>query len=88
MERIRVFLVDDYPLAREGIRQLLEIDDRILVVGEAESAEDALDMVRATSPQVVLMDINLPGVDGIEATRRLMAQDSNLKVVMLTSLWG
>ena len=85
METIRVCLVDDHPVVREGIRRLLERDERIQVVGEAASAEDALTSVEETSPRVVLMDIRMPGVDGIVASRRLTANDPTLRVVILSS---
>ena len=85
MERIRVCLVDDHPVVREGTRRLLERDERILVVGEAQNAEDAFAQVEETSPQVVLMDIRMPGVDGIVASRRLTAKDPNVRVVILSS---
>ena len=85
MGKIRVFLVDDHPLVREGIRRLLEKDQRVQVVGEAGCAEDAIRWVRVTSPKVVLMDVRLPGDDGIEATRQLTANDPDLKVVIVSS---
>lgn len=85
MERIRVCLVDDHPVVREGIRRLLERDERIQVVGEAATAEDAVAQVEETSPQVVLMDIRMPGVDGIVASRRLTAKDPDLRIVILSS---
>ena len=83
--KVRVFLVDDHPVVREGIRRLLELDERLQVVGEAENAEDALGQVALTSPTVVLMDIKLPGMDGIEATQRLTSQNPDLRVVILSS---
>ena len=85
MDKVRVFLVDDHPVVREGIRRLLDLDERVQVVGEADNAEEALGQVASTSAKVVLMDIKLPGMDGIEATERLMAQDPNLRVVILSS---
>ena len=85
MGKVRVFLVDDHPLVREGIRRLLEKDQRVQVVGEAGSAEDAISSVKLTSPKVVLMDVRLPGDDGIEATRQLTANDPDLKVVIVSS---
>ena len=85
MSKIPVFLVDDHPLVREGIRRLIELDERILVVGEADSGEEAVDGVMATSAKVVLMDVKLPGINGVEATRRLTTQDPHLRVVILSS---
>ena len=85
MEKVRVFLVDDHLIVREGIKKLLELDERIQVVGESDNAEDALSRSEMASAQVVLMDIRLPGMDGIEATRQLMARDRELKVVILSS---
>ena len=85
MGKVRVFLVDDHPVVREGIRRLLEQDDRILVVGEAGNAEDALERVVPNSTRVVLMDVILPGCDGIDATRRLISLDPDLRVVILSS---
>ncbi|MFA7542469.1 MAG: response regulator, partial [Lysobacterales bacterium] len=70
---IRVLLVDDHSLVREGCRRVLENAGGIEVVGQAGSAEDALAMIRAAPPDVVLMDINLPGISGLQATERLAA---------------
>ena len=85
MCKVPVFLVDDHPVVREGIRRLLEMDERVQVVGEAANAAEALDLVASTSAKVVLMDVRLPGMDGIEATRRLKALDPELRVIILVS---
>jgi len=85
MEKIRVCLVDDHPVVREGIRRLLERDERILVVAEAANAEEALAQVPETAARVVLMDIIMPGVNGIETSRRLTAKEPGLRVVILSS---
>ena len=85
MSNVTVYIVDDYPLVREGIRRLLEVDARISVVGEADSGEIALEGVTTTSPKVVLMDVNLPGINGIETTRLLTSRHPELRVLMLSS---
>ena len=85
MDPISVYLVDDHPILREGLRRLLEQDDGVQVVGEAGSGEDAVGGVLQTSPQVVLIDIKLPGINGVETTRRLLVQDPQVRVVILSS---
>ncbi len=85
MTKIRVGLVDDHALVRLGLRTLIDDQEDMEVVGEADSTAAALQMVGSAHPQVVLMDIRLPGDSGLEATRQLAAQYSDTKVVMLTS---
>jgi len=83
--KIRVGLVDDHALLRLGLRTLIDDQADMEVVGEADSTAAALRMVDSTHPQVVLMDIRLPGDSGLEATRQLTARYPETKVVMLTS---
>jgi DNA-binding NarL/FixJ family response regulator len=90
MERsvtIRVLLVDDQPLLRTGFRMILEAEADIAVVGEAGDGQQALDQVRALQPDVVLMDIRMPRMDGVEATRRIAGpgRDGPAKVLVLTT---
>lgn len=85
MTRIRVGLVDDHALLRLGLRTLIDDQQDMEVVGEADSASAALQMAARNNPQVVLMDIRLPGDSGLEATRQLTDQYPDVKVVMLTS---
>lgn len=84
MSRMRVLLVDDQILFRKGLRALLASEDDMEVVSEAANGREALDKVKAFRPDVVLMDINMPVCDGIEATRLLKAEHPEIKVVILT----
>ncbi len=81
MSRIRILIVDDQPLMRAGFRSVLEATGQMEVVGEASSGEEALEQARRRDPDVVLMDVRMPGMDGIEATRRMPRQ----KVLILTT---
>jgi two-component system, NarL family, response regulator LiaR len=82
---IRVLVVDDHAIVRKGLRALLtEIDD-IEVVGEASDGQQAIEQAAATQPDVVLMDIVMPNVDGIEATRQITQRDPQARVLALTS---
>ena len=78
---IKVFLVDDHELVRTGIRRILEEAGDIKVVGEAPSGDEALKIIRNAEPQVVLMDVNMPGMGGIEATRSLVRLLPKVKVI-------
>jgi len=81
---IRVLLVDDHALVRTGIRRVLEDEPDIVVVGEASTGEEALALLDETRPQVVVMDVSMPGMGGLEATHRLLRRDPDLRVVVVT----
>jgi two-component system, NarL family, response regulator DevR len=83
--KIRVGLVDDHALLRLGLRTLIDDEADMEVVGEADSTASALQMVERDRPQVILMDIRLPGDSGLEATRQITARFPQARVVMLTS---
>jgi DNA-binding NarL/FixJ family response regulator len=82
---IRVLIVDDQALVRAGFHAILDGKDDIEVVAEAAEGQQALTLARDLHPDVVLMDIRMPGLDGIEATRRLLSHDNAPKVLMLTT---
>jgi DNA-binding NarL/FixJ family response regulator len=82
---IRVVLADDQPLVRAGLRMLIEQTPGIDVAGEAGTGAGAVQLVRDTGPDVVLMDIRMPGMDGIEATRLITAGDGRARVLVLTT---
>lgn len=82
---VQVFLVEDHQMTRVGLKMLLEREEGILVVGEASDGETAVVQIEATAPEVVLMDIGLPEIDGIEATQKVKAKLPQIRVIMLTS---
>jgi DNA-binding NarL/FixJ family response regulator len=82
---IRVLLVDDQELLRLGFRMILETTDGIEVVGEASDGAQAVELAAGCQPEVVLMDVRMPVMDGIEATRRILANDATVRVLVLTT---
>ena len=81
----RVFLVDDQALVRGGFRMLIEAEDDLEVVGEAGDGQEALNRLRTVSADVVLMDVRMPVLDGVETTRRLLADGNPARVLVLTT---
>lgn len=85
-QAIRLFIADDHALFREGIRALLSATSDIDCVGEAATGEDAVQQIGATQLDVVLMDINMSGMNGIEATRRILREHPSVGIIMVTML--
>ena len=81
---IKVMVVDDHELVRTGISRILNDAPGVRVVGEAASGEEALDVVREKAPDVLLMDVSMPGIGGLEATRKLVQYDPKLKVIVVS----
>ena len=81
----RVFLLDDHEVVRRGLRELLEAEDDLVVVGEAGTAEEAYGRIPATSPNVAVLDVRLPDGDGVEVCRDVRSIDPDIAVIMLTS---
>ena len=86
MSAIKVLIVDDHNLVREGLKAVFEQGDEVEIVGEAGSGEEALEMVGKVEPDVILMDISMPGMNGIQATKLIRERYPGSKIVMLTML--
>lgn len=86
MTNIKLMIADDHKLFREGIKALLAITDDIEIIGEAEDGETALKQVRELEPDVLLMDINMPGLNGIRVTEQIMEKYPQTRIIMLTML--
>lgn len=83
-KKIQVIIVDDHPLVREGLRKILEMEEDINVIDEAGDGQGAINMARLLKPDVILMDINMPGTNGIEATRVIKREMPRVGVIALT----
>ena len=83
-ERIRVLIADDHPLFRGGLRSLLESVADMEVVGEATAGEEAVELAHSSRPDVVVMDLNMPGLNGIEATLRILETTDDVHVLVMT----
>lgn len=84
MNKIKILLADDHALFREGLRSLLEDQEDIEIVGEAEDGLEAIRLAAQLQPDLILMDINMPVIDGVEATHRVLRQNGMIRIVILT----
>ena len=84
MEPLRILIADDHPLFRHGIREFLNLSPDIQVVGEAMSGEEAMNQAEALDPDLILMDVNMPGVNGVEATRRILHTSPHIRILIVT----
>lgn len=84
MKKINVMIADDHSLIREGLKQLLEFDGTIKVVGEASNGKECLEKIYVCNPDVLLLDINMPEMNGIEVLKKMKAENSQIKVLILT----
>ncbi len=83
--KIRMMIVDDHPLFRAGLRRVLELEEDLNIAGEVSNGTDALEKARKIKPQVILMDVNLPGMNGLQVTRELTASHTDCAVIILTA---
>ena len=83
-EPLRVLIADDHRLFAEALEAILASDERIEVVGQASDGSEAVELARKLGPDVVLMDVSMPGLDGFEATREIRAEGRGVRVLMLT----
>jgi DNA-binding NarL/FixJ family response regulator len=86
MGKVRVLIADDHSVVREGLRMFLSLDPEIEIVGEAADGEEALQLARKLHPDVVLMDLVMPGMDGVAATRLIRAEMQDVEVIAVTSV--
>ncbi len=84
MDRIRILIADDHPVFRYGLRALLQAEPETEVVGEAKSGDEVIALAASLQPDVILMDLNMPGINGIEATRRILATNPHMNILVLT----
>lgn len=84
-QNITVLIVDDHPLYREGLQKAFDLEDNILVIGHASNGEDAINMTRDLQPDVVLLDVNLPGMNGLQVAKQLKSERAEVALIVLTA---
>ncbi len=84
MSMTKIFLVDDHDIFRGGLQSMLETEEDFKVVGEAGCAQDALDQIESVSPEIILMDVKMPGTDGLQLTKQLVEKRQDYNIIMLT----
>src|SRR5690348_16436036 len=84
MDRLRILIADDHPLFRKGMRTLLTTTSDIEVVGEATTGQEAIEFAETLQPDVILMDLQMPGINGIEATRQVLHDSPHIRILVVT----
>ena len=82
---IKVLITDDHPIVRRGLGSIIDLEDDIEVIGEAENGESAVDFARENQPDVILMDLRMPGIGGVEAIKRINAELPDIQLIILTT---
>jgi two-component system NarL family response regulator len=85
MEKIKILIVDDHPIVREGLKALLELEKDFLVVGETSSGSECFKKIEEKCPDVILLDIKMPGISGLEVTRIIKREKPSIKIILLTN---
>jgi two-component system invasion response regulator UvrY len=85
LSQIKILLVDDHAVVRMGFKMLIEAEADIKVIGEAESGEVAVKLFQELKPDIIVMDITMPGIGGLEAIDRILAKDKNTKILVLSA---
>lgn len=80
----RILLIDDHPLMRQGMRQLLELDDQFHIIGEASNGTDGIQLALQTEPDVIILDLNMKGISGLDTLRKLRAEGVDARIIVLT----
>lgn len=86
MPHLRILIADDHPLVRSGMRALLQTEEDLEVVGEAATGEEAVTQAATLQPDVIVMDLRMPGISGIEATRRILQMNPHIRILVVTLL--
>lgn len=84
LEKIKVIVIDDHDLIREGLNRIISFEEDLEILGEGKNGEETLELVESKKPEVVVLDINMPKKNGLEALKEIKEKDKNIKVIMLT----
>lgn len=84
MKKIRILIADDHSMVRQGFKQILELEEDMVVIAQASDGEEAIRLSKETKPDVILMDINMPGMNGMQAIKELSSEKYKYKIIVVT----